>query len=106
MYGLRYGTLPLVRAVGGLADTVVDASGEAVAQDRATGFVFGAASEPALVEAVERAVRCYRDAAAWRKLTARAMRENFSWEGPAAACLRLYGEAVAAKAGGSNVSRP
>ena len=46
MYGLRYGTLPLVRRVGGLADTVVDASDDAVRAGRATGFSFDAATPP------------------------------------------------------------
>ena len=56
LYGLRYGTVPVVRRVGGLADTVVDASDEALAEDRATGFVFDAATPAALADAVTRAV--------------------------------------------------
>ena len=58
LYGLRYGTLPLVRRVGGLADTVVDASDAA----RATGFVFDDATTSALAGAVARAADVYRDA--------------------------------------------
>jgi starch synthase len=90
MYGLRYGTLPLVRRVGGLADTVADASPEALAADTATGFTFEAATPQALARAALRAVALKADAAAWLRLQQAAMRQRLSWQQPAAQYLRLY----------------
>lgn len=87
MYGLRYGTLPIVRRVGGLADTVVDAEDPA----RATGFVFDAATPAAFERCVLRALQMRRDAGVWRALMARAMAQPQSWAGPAAQYLALYG---------------
>ncbi len=95
LYGLRYGTLPLVRRVGGLADTVVDASDEAVRNGRATGFSFDAATPAALEAAIARAVKTLRQPEVWRKLMATAMAQDFSWEGAAARYMALY-DSVAA----------
>ncbi len=91
LYGLRYGTLPVVRRVGGLADTVVDASDAA----RATGFVFDAATPEALAEALARVADTYRSPAVWQTMMRRAMAQDFSWDGAAAAYLALYAEAGA-----------
>lgn len=90
MYGLRYGTLPLVRRVGGLADTVVDASEAAIRDGRATGFAFDAATPAALEAAVARAIEARRHPALWRALMRRAMAQEFSWDGAAARYLQLY----------------
>ncbi len=90
LYGLRYGTLPLVRRVGGLADTVTDATPEALAAGRATGFCFDAATPPALAACVRRAVALRGDATAWRGMQAAAMAQELSWAGPARAYLSLY----------------
>nr|WP_242481260.1 glycogen synthase GlgA [Rubrivivax gelatinosus] len=95
LYGLRYGTLPIVRRVGGLADTVVDASPAAVAEDRATGFVFDAATPQAFAHAVQRALEARRQPALWARLRARAMAQQHSWVGPARDYLALYDEALA-----------
>ena len=84
MYGLRYGTLPIVRRTGGLADTVADSS---------TGFVFDEATPAALRRAVERALVARRDPAAWGALQRRAMAQELSWTEPAQQYLRLYAEA-------------
>jgi starch synthase len=92
MYGLRYGTLPLVRRIGGLADTVVD-SDEA---GKGTGFVFDAATPAALERAFVRALELYRRPQAWRALMRRAMAQDFSWDAAAAAYLALYAQALAA----------
>ena len=86
LYGLRYGTLPIVRGVGGLADTVTDAS----QGERATGFVFNAASPQALLRSVRQAAALRREPRAWTALMARGMAQNLSWKGPAADYLRLY----------------
>lgn len=92
MYGLRYGTLPLVRRVGGLADTVVDANEAAIREGRATGFTFDAATPAALEAAVARAVEARRHPTLWRTLMLRAMAQDFSWDGAAARYLQLYRE--------------
>ena len=90
MYGLRYGTLPLVRRVGGLADTVVDASDEAVRSQRATGFSFDAATPAALEAAVQRAVQAKRQSDLWHGLMRTAMAQDFSWANAARRYLALY----------------
>jgi starch synthase len=91
MYGLRYGTLPVVRRVGGLADTVVDATADNLRADRATGFVFEAASVAALDGALQRAAEAFtKDRGTWEKLQRRAMAQDFSWRGAAAQYLELY----------------
>jgi len=92
LYGLRYGTLPVVRRVGGLADTVVDASDDAVKSDVATGFSFDAATPAALDLAVQRAVAAFADRPRWRKLMQRAMAQDFSWGGAAQKYMSLYRE--------------
>jgi starch synthase len=90
LYGLRYGTLPLVRRVGGLADTVVDASDAALRAGSATGIVFDTASAPALLAAARRALALYRDPPRWRALMQTAMRQDFSWQRAAGAYAALY----------------
>jgi starch synthase len=89
MYGLRYGTLPLVRRVGGLADTVAEADA-----DRSTGFVFDAATPAALADAVQRALRLRRDdPAGWAARMRRGMAQSLGWAGPASQYLALYAAA-------------
>lgn len=90
LYGLRYGTLPLVRRVGGLADTVVDASEEAVRAGRATGFSFDAATPAALEAAALRAIEARSRPSLWQALMRNAMAQDFSWDGSAARYLELY----------------
>jgi starch synthase len=90
LYGLRYGTLPLVRRVGGLADTVVDASDAAVRDGRATGFCFDAATPAALESALQRAVQAYTQPMLWQRLMVTAMGQDFSWDGAAAHYVTLY----------------
>ncbi|MBE2244354.1 MAG: glycogen synthase GlgA [Burkholderiaceae bacterium] len=91
MYGLRYGTLPLVRRVGGLADTVVDAGDAA----RATGFVFDAATPEALSDAMLRTAHAFRGPDAWQAMMRRAMAQDLSWDAAAASYLALYAQAAA-----------
>jgi len=90
LYGLRYGTLPLVRRVGGLADTVTDADEGGSGDERATGFVFDAATPAALEAAIERAVRLYAQPSLWRARMLQAMAQDFSWDGAAERYLGLY----------------
>lgn len=90
LYGLRYGSLPVVRRTGGLADTVVDATDDAIAADRATGFSFDAATPAALDAAIQRAIAAYADPPHWRRLMLRAMAQDFSWRGAAQKYIALY----------------
>lgn len=94
LYAQRYGTVPVVRRVGGLADTVVDATPGALAADLATGFVFGPATAEALGQAMARAIAAYRQPASWRRLMLRGMAQNFSWSVAATQYLALYEEAA------------
>jgi starch synthase len=90
LYALRYGALPLVRRVGGLADTVVDANAVTLAEGSATGFAFDDATPPALEAALQRATALFADRNAWRRLMRRAMTRDFSWEVAARRYVELY----------------
>jgi starch synthase len=97
LYSLRYGTVPVVHATGGLDDTVADfdpATGEG------TGFKFAPDSPEALHEAVQRALAVRRDPVAWTGIQERGMREDFSWERSARAYRNLYGALLAAPESG------
>jgi starch synthase len=88
MYSLRYGTLPVVRATGGLQDTVVDREESA---DGATGFKFRHYTAEALVGAVERALMLYRDnPRAWRQMQRAGMARDFSWDVSAREYVKVY----------------
>jgi starch synthase len=91
MYSLKYGTPPIVRGTGGLADTVVNATLENLADGRATGFVFGDYSAHALYETVRWAVALFRDRPAqFRQIVRTAMAQDWSWNRSADAYDRLY----------------
>ncbi|HYP36188.1 MAG TPA: glycogen synthase GlgA [Stellaceae bacterium] len=86
LYALRYGALPLVRRIGGLADTVVDATATSLAEGVATGFAFDDDSPSALMSAIGRATELFREREIWQRMMRRAMTRDFSW----AAAARLY----------------
>ena len=90
LYGLKYGTLPLVRRVGGLADTVVDASLEHLDEHVATGFVFDAFDAAGIDAAVRRAFALYKRTSEWEDVQAYAMQQQFGWDAAAAQYLTLY----------------
>lgn len=90
MYGMRYGTLPIVRRVGGLADTVTAISDATKSDESGTGFVFENATVADFAEAISSADKTYRDPASWRRVQARAMTRDFSWRRSADRYLRLY----------------
>lgn len=91
LYALRYGTLPLVRRAGGLADTVVDTNAQSLVDSTATGFVFKEASSWILGETIGRACRLYReDPRTWARIQKHAMAQNFSWKACAKDYLELY----------------
>ncbi|PKO50131.1 MAG: glycogen synthase GlgA, partial [Betaproteobacteria bacterium HGW-Betaproteobacteria-21] len=89
LYGLKYGTLPLVRNVGGLADTVADARLETLDVD-ASGFVFDEFSTAGLLQAIGRALALHRRRADWKQLQQRAMRRPCGWDAAARTYLGLY----------------
>ena len=88
--GLRYGTLPIVARVGGLADTVIDANQAALTDGVATGFQFDPNSAEALRTALERAFVLFRDKKAWQQVQRRAMGRKVDWATPAKAYAALY----------------
>jgi starch synthase len=90
LYALRYGTLPLVRRVGGLADTVVDATSVSLAEDTATGFAFSDDSGQALMSAIGRATALFGEPEMWLRVMRRAMAQDFSWEAAARRYISVY----------------
>ncbi|GAB2895926.1 glycogen synthase GlgA [Uliginosibacterium flavum] len=90
LYALRYGSLPVVRSVGGLADTVVDASEAHLAADTATGFSFSEASSAALSARLDQVFALYAQPARWQQMQRRAMTQEFSWDAAARSYLKLY----------------
>lgn len=96
MIAMRYGTIPVVRKTGGLADTVVDADAR---PDQGDGFVFEPADPAALAGAARRAIAAYGDEARWRKIVARAMSRDFSWTTSAPRYVDAYERAIAIRRG-------
>jgi starch synthase len=91
MYSLKYGTPPVVRQTGGLADTVVNATEENLADSRATGFIFGDYTAYALYETVRWALTLYRDRPKdFRQIVRTAMAQDWSWDRSAEAYEKLY----------------
>ena len=90
MYSQRYGTPPIVRRTGGLADSVTDCAPETLANGTATGFVFDAPTPDALIAAVRRARDAWQDRALWRQLQRNGMHRDFSWSTSARRYLQLY----------------
>ena len=87
LYALKYGAIPVVRATGGLDDTVID---EIAMPGRGTGFKFMDYTDDALAEALRVAISHHADPSAWKELMARAMSEDYSWERAAAAYVEIY----------------
>jgi len=87
MYSLRYGTVPIVRATGGLDDSVVDPSEN---KQEATGIKFSEYSPAALTQALRKALALYRSKPALRKFRQQGMAADFSWDATAARYVRLY----------------
>ncbi|MSQ94502.1 MAG: glycogen synthase GlgA [Gemmataceae bacterium] len=91
LYSLKYGTIPVVHATGGLADTVVDATPQNVAMKRATGFAFMPFTPTAFADALNRCLTMFRDEPArWRQLQQTGMLQDYSWQRSAAEYERLY----------------
>jgi starch synthase len=90
MIAMRYGAVPVAHAVGGLRDTIIDASDA----QRGTGFLFAEPSAAAFAGALERAMATYYDPQAWSALQRRGMSRDFSWKVSAIQYLELYRRAV------------
>ena len=98
MYSLAYGTLPIVRATGGLADTVVHASEETISNATANGFKFDDFSIDALAEALTSALTTYQSfPGAWNQMVDTGMQQDWSWTTSAKRYSRLYEQTVAKK---------
>jgi len=95
---LRYGAIPVVSHVGGLADTVIDANEMALAAGVGTGVQFAPVTREHLVLASARALRLWRTPATWKRLQACAMATDVGWTRPAKQYAAIYRELVAAPA--------
>ncbi len=94
MYSLRYGTVPIVRETGGLADTIIECDKE---RDTGNGFVFKNFSSDELLEAFCRAHDLFMDKKSWKKLQKRGMAEDFSWNTAVGRYEKLYRDTMIAK---------
>ena len=93
MIAMHYGSVPIVRATGGLADTVIDFT---ASRSRGNGFVFENFSTRACLGAIGRALRAYADKKTWRKIQERGMQADFSWSASAQKYNDLYRQTIAA----------
>jgi starch synthase len=94
MYSMRYGTPPIVRQVGGLADTVIDANQANMLAKTATGFVFSGELGTDLYKTIARACDLYADKNKWKTLQLTGMGHDFSWQNSAEEYLKLYTAAI------------
>jgi starch synthase len=87
MYSMRYGTIPVARRTGGIADSVIDVTQKPIV---GTGFLFNDYTSDKLYDTIVRAVSAYQDSKKWKKIMLRAMGEDFSWDVSARKYLELY----------------
>ncbi|WP_420862213.1 glycogen synthase GlgA [Algirhabdus cladophorae] len=90
LYGLRYGTLPVVARTGGLADTVIDANMAGLAAGVATGFVLDSVSQAGVERGISRVIAAHSDTKLWQNMQRAAMRQPVSWDVSARAYFDLY----------------
>ncbi len=90
MYSLRYGTIPVVRKTGGLADTIIDADEENLKNGTATGFTMEGYFAAELLFAIDRALEMYKSRTQWRSLIRNAMKQDWSWEKSASQYETLF----------------
>ena len=98
LYGLRYGTLPVVARTGGLADTIIDANEAALSADCATGFQFAPINATMLGQAIARTCDTYHQPKIWAGMMRRAMRHPVGWDTSAAAYHAVYKALIDARA--------
>ena len=87
MYSLNYGTIPVVRETGGLADTVVKFNEKT---KEGNGFVFKKYNAVEFLKEIKRALKIYKDTETWNKIVRSAMKEDFSWHSSAKKYIELY----------------
>jgi starch synthase len=87
MYSMKYGTIPIVRATGGLADTVTPVE---AASGAGTGFLFSEYSAAAFIKAINAALTAFENKTLWHRIILNAMAEDFSWQASARTYLKLY----------------
>jgi starch synthase len=97
MYSLMYGTVPIVRRVGGLADSVVDATDENLAAGTATGFCFDRYDGASLLEQIGRAVRSFTQRQTWNQLIRTGMQQDWSWSRSASKYTAVYRRACTSR---------
>jgi starch synthase len=95
IYSLKYGTVPVVRQTGGLADTIVDATPHALVNRTANGFSFVPYTTDALAETIDRACQAYFDRPVWQQLIHTGMKQDWSWRRSAVRYGELYERATA-----------
>ena len=92
LYSLAHGTVPIVRATGGLIDTVVDSNPRTLAEGTANGFVFAEAEPVALEQGIARALAVWPDRKTWLQLVTTGMKADWSWQRSAREYVALYEE--------------
>lgn len=90
LYGLRYGTVPIVARTGGLADTIIDANEAALSAGVATGFQFSSVTVDGLHDVIRRVMRVWQDEAVWGRMQRQAMKADVSWTRPSMQYASLY----------------
>ncbi|MEM7018433.1 MAG: glycogen synthase GlgA [Pseudomonadota bacterium] len=90
MYSMRYGTVPVVRRTGGLADSVCDVTPTSLDNKTATGFVFEQEDARQLLQCIQRALLIFRDKPTWQQIQLSGMTQDFTWENSAQQYLALY----------------
>ena len=103
MYSLKYGTVPIVRSTGGLADTIVDCHDATLADRTANGFSFTEYHSEALHQALGRALEAFSETATWSQLVETGMGQDWSWSRSAGRYVDLYRQALEVKRQPTNV---
>ena len=96
LYGLRFGTIPLVARTGGLADTVIDANPAALSCGVATGVQFAPVTAPALAHALARLATLFQDPTGWQRMMRNAMSQPVGWDRSAAEYAAVFKAMTAA----------
>jgi starch synthase len=94
LYSLKYGTVPIVRSTGGLADTIVDVRSEPISNGRANGFSFKEYNSDLLLATIIRAIDFFKNKAQWCNLMKNGMAQDWSWGRSAREYVALYKEIV------------
>lgn len=105
LYGLRYGSVPIVSRTGGLAETVIDANDAAMGAGVATGFQFHPVTTEGLRHAIRRAIEVFQYPDQWQRLQHQGMTARFSWDRSAGLYARLYGDLLDEVESGNNDNR-